>query len=174
MAWDNPFSFRGEIGRARMWFTLFGVTILGVATELLPVSQQTLLLSTYGGYGRSTISYFTPLEPITLQNWAWLAVSYALVGVLFWLLAAAAVRRLHDLGRSGKWVGYFFAGFVASSLLEAAFARPGAPLSTFDIVSMVLFVPFYAIGTWGFFEMLFIRGYRDRRTAVRDADMRQT
>src|SRR5262245_35636125 len=140
MAWDNPFSFAGRIGRARMWLIMIVANLVGVALSVFPVSSRKVVLGT-----SSSITYAIPLEPVTAESWILLAVFYLITIALYWVVAATMVKRLHDRGRSGKWVAYVFAGLVVFTALEAVLSPLGP---AFEIAVVILFMPVAMVGAW--------------------------
>lgn len=158
MSWDNPFSFKGRVGRARFWLTMFILNVIALALSVFPVTAHTIVLGTFGGWGESSISYATPMEPVTAQSWVLFAIFYLLTTAILWIAAAAMVKRQRDIGRSARWMAYFLGALAVSTAWEAALSRPGAPLSIFEIANMIFLVPFIAIAAWRMMEMLFVRG----------------
>ena len=153
----NPFSFKGNIGRAQFWLSTILAQLVALPAGILPVSVYEVRLNPPHSLGQETVYYATPLDP-TPENCAYLALFYALIIAAFWITFAAIVRRMRDLNRSLKWLFGVIAVFVLHTLLEALFSRPDAPFSVFEIANFVLMIPAIAVGTYGMIEMYFIRG----------------
>jgi uncharacterized membrane protein YhaH (DUF805 family) len=154
----NPFSFKGEIGRALFWLFTFIAQVVALPIEMLPVSVHEIRLNPPHGIGEETLSYATPLQPVTPENLTWLALYYLLIALAFWIMLAAIVRRMRDLERSVKWLLAVLALLVTHTTLEALFSRPDAPFSVFEIANLALLAPAVALGAYGLFEMYLFRG----------------
>lgn len=156
MARYNPFSFKGEIGRAKFWlFVLLANVVLRV-TETIPVVRHQKVTYPLGGI--ETIAWATPREPATAASWAFLALFYALATVSVWIFLSAATRRLRDLDHSPKWLLAFLALIAANLTLETLFSRPDASYSLFEFLNLAILIPAIGIGTFGLLQMMLISG----------------
>jgi uncharacterized membrane protein YhaH (DUF805 family) len=162
MARYNPFSFKGEIGRLSFWMFLAFTNAITLAALLLPVSVHVLRLSPPHGIGEEAVTYATLQEPATPQGWAFLVLFYALKSAVLWVVLAAMVRRMRDLGRDLRWLAGLLALFAIHLILEALFSRPDAPYSLFEFANLALLVPVILLGTYGLFEMMLVRGIARR------------
>ncbi len=107
MWWGNPFLFQGRVGRAKLWLILIALSLIGLMP--IPVREHKIILSSFGGWGEDAIFYATPVEPITATNWIFWGMNGVLTLVTTWMLAAAVMQRLRDLGVSWKWAaGYWW------------------------------------------------------------------
>ena len=160
VAWDNPFSFRGRIGRLRFLLTIVVAQLVQLATFFVPVERHIVVGTVPIG---GLFLYSTPIEPVNARSWAFFALFYLMAIGAFWVFAAAAVRRLHDLGYSGWWVAVVLA---VSALLEAiVFWAPA-----YWLISMIALIPFALLSGFGGFMMLFVAG--DGRAARTANDLR--
>jgi uncharacterized membrane protein YhaH (DUF805 family) len=132
-----------------MWLTMIVVGVIEGALSFFPfpVSAHKVVLSPF-----SSITYPIPMKPVTAQSWGLLAVFYLLTIALFWVIAAAMVKRLHDRGRSGKWVAYFFGALAVFLALDALLSLLGP---AFEVASMIFFAPLALLGALGSLEMFF-------------------
>jgi uncharacterized membrane protein YhaH (DUF805 family) len=159
MKWSSPFSFNGKIGRAHLWLTLVVASVIGMISDLVfPVSEHKIVLSNFGGYGESSIRYATPVEPVTILSWITFGASCLIAILLFLAINAGVVKRLHDLGQSGKWVAFFYGTVVIVTALEVALPFLGIPRTIIDVATTFLFVPICIVSGVGMFMMLFLSG----------------
>jgi uncharacterized membrane protein YhaH (DUF805 family) len=166
----NPFSFKGRMGRAQFWLTLFGLGVLDMINPI-PVEGHDITRNPPGG--EVSAWYFTPVEPITAQSWLFFALYAVWVLLLLWLIAAAVVQRLNDLGITWKWAAAFFAGFVAVLVLELGVAGPGKGFSVIDIVALIVGLPVAAVGGYGMYMIMLASGYVSRHDSMPDNDLRK-
>jgi uncharacterized membrane protein YhaH (DUF805 family) len=159
MLFADLFSFEGCIGRMEYLGTLFALSILGIPLLLIPVTSH------FVATGFSFAEYATPMEPVTPLSWAFFAAFYLLQTVAYWISFAAIVKRLHDLGRSGKWVLVVVGGLVIGIVVDAIGSRLASPLSAhvLKIVAAIVLVPTALLGAWGAFEMAVMPGYAGNR-----------
>jgi uncharacterized membrane protein YhaH (DUF805 family) len=159
MARYNPFSFKGEIGRLSFWMFLAFTNVITLAALLLPVSVHRLQPH---AIGEGVVTYATLQEPVTPRSWAFLVLFYALNATAFWVVLAAMVRRMRDLGRDTRWLLALLTLFATHMILEALFSRSDAPYSVFEFANLALLIPVVAFGTYGLFEMMLVRGIARR------------
>lgn len=170
---SDPFSFNGRMGRAQFWLTMIVGSSLAAALDAFPVKSHRWMLSTFGGFGESYIDYATPSEPVTVQSWVVLAAFYLLMAALYWVFFAAMVQRLHDLGRSGKWVPAVVGALLTIQAVEAVFSRPGQPITILEVAELIFMAPFCFIGAFGMLAMMFVPCASPSHTDGLDAsDMR--
>jgi len=105
------FDFQGRASRTDFWvFALFAIVTTGLLL-MIPIGQVTMTFVLPANGGASLPSSFAS------SNIAWLLTVLAVTSVVLLILALAsfsmAVRRLHDINRSGWWIlllcvfGYF-------------------------------------------------------------------
>jgi len=137
-----------------------------------PVIRHDVILSTFGGVGESSFSYFTPIEPFTPISWAYWVLEVTLIVLLFWLYASTILQRLNDLSISWKWAAGVLGAVFAILTLEACFGRPNASFTTADAICLALIIPAGFIGGFGMVMILLVKGKFDRRELA-DNDMRK-
>jgi len=158
MQFANLLSFNGRTGRLQVWLTMILTGVVQVATTYIPVTSHHVVLSNYGGFGEAYINYATPTEPALVQSWMFVSVFYLIATAASWIVLATLVKRLHDLGRSGKWAAVIVCALVVHLSLEAIFSSPNAPISIFEIANLIFIAPFCLVGAWGMFEIMIVRG----------------
>lgn len=173
MGWTTPFSFRGSIGRGQLWATLLPAGAVELAASAIPVTRHHMVLSTYGGSGESYVDYATPAEPVTWLSWAFFAAFTVIMVAVFWATAAAMVKRLHDVGRSGKWVAIVFGGLALSTAIAAAPSLSNAPAPIANIASIVVLIPTCLLGVFGLFQMMVVGGETGHRQELPEGDLRR-
>jgi uncharacterized membrane protein YhaH (DUF805 family) len=135
----NYAKFSGRAPRAEFWwFFLFTMIIYFAALFIA------------GGMGAGLAS-MNPGAALISGTFS----AFMIVIVLFWLLLfipmlAVQIRRLHDINRSGWWLGAFWLLYivylgVTFSMMSPAMQSPGAPpqmgsLAAMGIVALVVFV----------------------------------
>jgi uncharacterized membrane protein YhaH (DUF805 family) len=135
----NYAKFSGRAPRAEFWwFFLFTMIIYFAALFIA------------GGMGAGLAS-MNPGAALISGTFS----AFMIVIVLFWLLLfipmlAVQIRRLHDINRSGWWLGAFWLLYivylgVTFSMMSPAMKSPGAPpqmgsLAAMGIVALVVFV----------------------------------
>ena len=102
------FDFQGRAGRADFWVFAALVVVLSIFALFAPIGTVALTV---------TIPADNPSTAVTSAPMTWALVGLMLSGILLMVLALAslsmAVRRLHDVNRSGWWLslllvfGYF-------------------------------------------------------------------
>ncbi len=162
------FSFEGRINRAKYWFALYA----GMVTCLVRLAFLGFLVFALDAiFGTSVKSVHLniydifndpPLFPLRVSfgdsGPAWLVSLLFYAGVTpiivaaIRLLAATAVRRLHDRNKSGWWTVPFF---IAPVLLGKVGDWLGDSYPA-DFLRLVLI----ALSIWGFVEIRCLRGTR--------------
>jgi uncharacterized membrane protein YhaH (DUF805 family) len=99
----NPISFEGRISRRQYWYSALVAIISMLFASLVAgfLSGSVVLIN--GGFEREKILK-------DLEGFSEIIVSFFLISLM-----SLAVRRLHDVGRSGWWIGGLF---FASSLIR--------------------------------------------------------
>ena len=136
--------FSGRNGRGRfLWWFLF-VFVLGF---LLAILAMIPAMGDAIGSGMAAARSGTEddIDAAILRSMAERADQMAIIGVVFgavklFLLAAATVRRLHDIGRSGFWalivaviyVGSVLIGWQQSAEMAAAIKDAGAEFTAME------------------------------------------
>jgi uncharacterized membrane protein YhaH (DUF805 family) len=159
----SPFSFKGEIGRTELWLTTIAADIALALLGFLPVEQHSISLNVTGSWGESTVGYATALEPITLQSELFLAVFYVSQIAIFWIVGATYVKRLHDLGYSGKWLLLILASIALFSTVSLAIYSRGATSIPLEIVKLVALLPAGLVGGYFMISMYLVRGDSGQR-----------
>jgi uncharacterized membrane protein YhaH (DUF805 family) len=131
-------TFRGTIGRARLWLTCI---VCGLLLFLpAPVPSGNIFHHQYSTGLVLWIVWPTAAEPLTGKL---LTGSYDLfVLLVLWILAAAFARRLHDRGYEARWwLILFGADLAVFLLLSIVVDHPDkalAPLDAFVIAGCLL------------------------------------
>lgn len=151
----NPFSFQGRFSRKQFLLTVIGLGILDIIIAIIPVKEHEIVL---GRYVKGSIGYATPAEPVTVVSWVLLCASLILGIVALWIMAAAIVKRLRDLGKNSKWFLRVIGLLIAMLLLQAVLPRIGVPILAVDVIAMILLLPAALIATIGMFSLVFLKG----------------
>jgi uncharacterized membrane protein YhaH (DUF805 family) len=160
MEWDNPFSFKGRIGLGRLWLTLILTSIASVILDFtIPIAQHKI---TFGSF--SSFTFAVPVEPITTHSWLLFVVRFAITIPLAWILVAAIVKRLHDHGRSGKWLLIFVSVVAGNMGLDALLSYLGLPHWLAVTVLVITLVPMCFFGLVGMLEIFLFPGRRPAHT----------
>ena len=124
------FSFSGRINRAKYWLTV----LLTIAVMLALIFVVVLAAPpTAEVFGRP---FLLPLLMLLYIPMLWIAL-------------AVGVKRLHDRNKSGWWLLFFY---LVPAVLQGIGDLLEAPLS------LVLYLPAFAIGIWCLIELGFLRG----------------
>ncbi len=162
------FSFEGRINRAKYWFALYAGMISCLVRLVFLVFLVFALNAIFGTSVKSVhlniydIFNDPPSLPLRVSfggsGSVWLVslVFYAAATPIFVaairILAATAVKRLHDRNKSGWWIVPFF---IAPILLGKVGDWLGDSYPA-DFLMLVMI----ALSLWGFVEMLCLRGTR--------------
>jgi uncharacterized membrane protein YhaH (DUF805 family) len=153
------FSFRGSIGRVRFWLILF----LGQLPVLLPLPEPFVvkvlsfpLAGVLGG--EAQVGYLRAEGPVTVAGWLFLASYGVAVLGAFWIFAATMTKRLHDRGRSGKWLLPLVIGLSAVIGFSYLLSRTDARFMPLDIANLIFFAVVTIFGCWLMLEMAFLPG----------------
>lgn len=128
-AYQKYFSIRGRASRSEYWnFVLFTVLIM----VLITVGVTVLATSVIRGSDN-------PQAPTTLALMVAIAIYIFAFGIP---LLTLLVRRMHDIGLSGIWVGIVFSLGVSANLISSAQVTSADSLNPFigvaNIASFVL------------------------------------
>jgi uncharacterized membrane protein YhaH (DUF805 family) len=136
------FSFEGRINRSKIWFAAF----IWFATVF---SFMTIFLFGVAGILRASGHDFHIVSMKTMHPALFLpGLPLLVIGV--WLLAATAIKRLHDRNKSGWWLVPFF---IAPGPLDKLSDWPDNPILTLPISALS-----FGLGVWCFVELFCLRG----------------
>lgn len=151
----NPFSFKGRIGCGTLWLTLLALLPVQFLADLIPVTHHEIVSGDASGFSRSSVTYSTPAEPMTLESWCLFALFCLLYFGILWVSLAAFTKRLHDLGRSGRELLIFAGGVAVLTAAQATLAYLSAPNWIAVVIIFTLGIPFIAVSIFRLFPLLF-------------------
>jgi uncharacterized membrane protein YhaH (DUF805 family) len=157
------FGFKGCIGRGPMWLIYFGATLV----DLIPIPNglifRELDFRSFGALGGTVdIVYPQFVSPVTYTDWALITGYFVLMFAALWIVVAAAVKRLHDRGRTGKWLALVFGGMVLETEIQLVMRGMGRDFIPLDVVDLILFATICIVGTLGMFEIFLLSGRYSR------------
>jgi uncharacterized membrane protein YhaH (DUF805 family) len=140
------FSFKGEIGRGRVWLIFIGLGIAGSVIQFALIAASRFAgdppLMSDGDFGL----------PSSAVGWSINATDWFTACVMAWIFAAAFVKRLREVGIALKWLAIFVALAIVTSLAMSRLVHDGdvhiPPLAWFVIFFMGF--PTAGIGFWVF------------------------
>jgi uncharacterized membrane protein YhaH (DUF805 family) len=165
---EFKYGFEGRISLAKYWYVLYAGMISCLVRLVFLVFFVFILDAIFGTSVRSVhlniydIFNDPPSFPLRVSfggsGPAWLvsllfyAAAAPIIATAIRILAATAVKRLHDRNKSGWWIVPFL---IAPGLLGKAGGWLGDSYPA-DFLMLVMI----ALGLWGFVEMLCLRGTR--------------
>jgi uncharacterized membrane protein YhaH (DUF805 family) len=163
------FGFKGCIGRGQMWliYLLAGLVEFVPAPNGLEIREVRFRsLGALGGEGH--FAYPQIVGPVTGMDWVMMVGYFILLVGAIWIIAAAMVKRLHDRGRSGKWLVVFFGGLTLGTVISVSLRNTGSWFIPLDIFNLIFSIALCAIGVFGAFEIFVMPGRNSRNDSATD------
>jgi uncharacterized membrane protein YhaH (DUF805 family) len=154
-AMTRAFQIRGRAGRGEYWgFVLVSLLLYVIGAALWSGGEFRLFLEAYrsGAQGHEVAALLKSAEPSGFRvavlgavkafggagGLLAAAVAYVLAMLWYWIAAlTVAVRRLHDTGRSGWWIGWPIPLGFLLGLLSAAIPFAAILLIPFGLAALV-------------------------------------
>jgi uncharacterized membrane protein YhaH (DUF805 family) len=151
------FSFEGRLRRRDWWLYLILLALIGLLLAEIGMRMR----------GASMAPFMMGANARTFDRNAWMITRIEVQGavslLLVWPELAIGVKRLHDRGRSGWWLGLFIAlswAGEAVSLMRYSSRMPWTPFVHPDLPGFTIGVVTFGVGVWLLVELGFLDGTR--------------